>query len=35
MQYLEEARRQGFDLEDLITSRHTGREVTDAMVKGD
>jgi apolipoprotein D and lipocalin family protein len=32
-EYLGEARRQGFDLTELITPRHTGREVTEAMVK--
>jgi apolipoprotein D and lipocalin family protein len=32
-EYLDEARRQGFDLTNLITPRHTGREVTDAMVE--
>lgn len=32
-EYLDEARRQGFDLSDLITPQHTGREVTDAMVE--
>ena len=31
-EYLGEASRQGFDLTHLITPRHTGREVTDAMV---
>lgn len=31
--YLAEARRQGFDLTELIVPRHTGREVTDAMVE--
>jgi apolipoprotein D and lipocalin family protein len=31
--YLDEARRQGFDLTGLITPRHTGREVTDAMLQ--
>lgn len=31
--YLAEARRQGFDLAELITPRHTGREVTDSMVE--
>lgn len=31
--YLEEARRQGFDLSELITPRHTGREVTDAEAR--
>lgn len=30
--YLAEARRQDFDLTDLITPRHTGREVTDALL---
>ena len=30
--FLAEARRQGFDLSRLIVPRHTGREVTDAMV---
>ncbi|MDX0289454.1 lipocalin family protein [Sinorhizobium meliloti] len=29
--YLAEARRQGFDLKNLIRPRHTGREVSDAM----
>jgi apolipoprotein D and lipocalin family protein len=32
-QYLAEARRQGFDLSALITPRHTGREVTNAMLE--
>ncbi len=32
-QYMSEARRQGFDLSGLITPHHTGREVTDAMLK--
>jgi apolipoprotein D and lipocalin family protein len=32
-EYLAEATRQGFDLAELITPRHTGREVTDAMVE--
>lgn len=32
-EYLAEARRQGFDIAPLITPRHTGREVTDAMVE--
>lgn len=32
-EYLSEARRQGFHLDRLITPRHTGREVTDAMVE--
>lgn len=32
-EFLAEARRQGFDLSGLITPRHTGKEVTDAMVK--
>jgi apolipoprotein D and lipocalin family protein len=31
-EYLAEAQRQGFNLTSLITPRHTGREVTDAMV---
>ncbi len=31
--YLSEAREQGFDLTDLITPRHTGREITDAMIE--
>lgn len=31
-EYLAEARRQGFDLDRLIIPRHTGREVTNAMV---
>ena len=35
MEYLEEARRQGFDLEKLISPQHTGREVIDAMVAND
>lgn len=30
--YLAEARRQDFDLTDLITPRHTGREVTDDLL---
>lgn len=30
--YLNEARRQGFDLARLITPRHTGRDVTDALL---
>ncbi|WP_414474643.1 lipocalin family protein [Microvirga sp. M2] len=30
--YLAEARRQGFDLSRLITPRHTGRDVTDALL---
>ncbi|HWK63599.1 MAG TPA: lipocalin family protein [Rhizobiaceae bacterium] len=33
--YLADARRQGFDLANLITPRHTGREVTDSMVEGE
>lgn len=33
--YLAEARRQGFDLGGLITPRHTGREVTDAMLESE
>lgn len=33
--YLLEAVRQGFDLAKLITPQHTGREVTDSMVKHD
>ncbi len=32
-EYMAEARQQGFDLTDLITPVHTGREVTDAMVE--
>jgi len=32
-EYLGEATRQGFDLAKLITPRHTGREVTDPMLK--
>lgn len=32
-EYLAEARRQGFDLAELITPVHTGREVTDAMLE--
>lgn len=32
-EYLAEARQQGFDLAALITPRHTGREVTDAMIE--
>lgn len=31
-EYLGEARHQGFDLTKLITPRHTGREVTEAMI---
>lgn len=31
-EYLAEARRQGFELSALVTPRHTGREVTDAMI---
>lgn len=31
-EYLAEARRQGFDLKDLITPGHTGRDVTDALL---
>ncbi|WJR66954.1 lipocalin family protein [Neorhizobium sp. CSC1952] len=31
--YLAEARRQGFDLTKLIRPRHTGREVSDAILK--
>lgn len=31
--YLDEARRQGFDLSRLIVPRHTGRDVTDEMVQ--
>lgn len=31
-EYLSEARRQGFDLANLIRPSHTGREVTDAMI---
>jgi apolipoprotein D and lipocalin family protein len=34
-EYLAEARQQGFDLTNLITPRHTGREVTDAMLRRD
>lgn len=34
-EYLSEARRQGFDLTGLITPRHTGREVTDAMLESE
>ena len=34
-EYLAEARQQGFDLTNLITPRHTGREVTDGMIRGD
>lgn len=30
--YLAEARRQGFDLSRLITPKHTGRDVTDALL---
>ena len=30
--YLAEARRQGFDLTKMIIPRHTGRDVTDAML---
>lgn len=33
-EYLAEARRQGFDLSPLIVPKHTGREVTDAMLDG-
>jgi apolipoprotein D and lipocalin family protein len=33
-EYLSEAKRQGFDLTKLIVPRHTGRDVTDDMVKG-
>lgn len=32
-EFLNEARRQGFDLAPLIVPRHTGREVTDNMVE--
>lgn len=32
-EYLAEATRQGFDLAKLITPRHTGREVTDSILK--
>lgn len=32
-EYLAEARRQGFDLSKMIIPRHTGREVTDAMLQ--
>lgn len=32
-EYLGEARRQGFDLNALITPRHTGRDVSDAMLE--
>ncbi|NLS03618.1 lipocalin family protein [Rhizobium sp. P32RR-XVIII] len=31
--YLAEARRQGFDLKNIIRPRHTGREVSDAMLE--
>lgn len=31
--YLEEARRQGFDLSSMIVPKHTGREVTDAILE--
>lgn len=34
-EYMVEAQRQGFDLSDLISPIHTGREVTDEMVKQD
>lgn len=34
-EYLSEARRQGFDLSELITPAHTGREVTDEMLQRD
>lgn len=30
--YMAEARKQGFDLDDLITPTHTGREVTDGLL---
>lgn len=33
-EYLAEAKRQGYDLTNLIIPRHTGREVTDDMVPG-
>lgn len=33
-EYLEEARRQGFDLGPLITPVHTGREVSDEVIAG-
>jgi apolipoprotein D and lipocalin family protein len=32
-EYLDEGRRQGFDLSNLIGPRHTGREVRNAMVE--
>lgn len=32
-EYLDEARRQGFDLEKLIRAPHTGREVSDALLE--
>jgi apolipoprotein D and lipocalin family protein len=32
-EYLAEARRQGFDLKNLIRARHTGREVSDDMLE--
>jgi apolipoprotein D and lipocalin family protein len=32
-EYLDERRRQGFDLSNLIGPRHTGREVRNAMVE--
>ncbi|RDE07730.1 lipocalin family protein [Pelagibacterium lacus] len=34
-EYLAEAQRQGFDLTDLITPTHTGREVTDEILRKD
>ncbi|WP_311031019.1 lipocalin family protein [Mesorhizobium koreense] len=34
VEYLDEARQQDFDLANLITPLHTGREVSDAMVEG-
>lgn len=33
--YLQEALSQGYDLEHLIVPRHTGREVTDALIEAD
>jgi apolipoprotein D and lipocalin family protein len=33
--YLQEAQRQGFDLDSLIVPRHTGREVTDTLIEAD
>lgn len=32
-EYLDEARRQGFDLSQLIVPKHTGREVADTMLE--